>query len=725
MDQIRFILCIHNHQPVGNFDHVIEDAYRRAYLPFLEVMEQATDIPWVLHNSGCLWEWLEAHHPEYIERVGSQVAAGRLELLGGGLFEPILPALAPEERRAQLSRMGEYLERRFGARPRGMWLAERVWEPDLPLDLVAAGLRYLPLDDTQLHQVGVAPERVRGAFETESGGAAVRVFPALMSLRYRIPFAPPEETAAFLADPFPGGGPGLAVYADDGEKFGIWPGTHELAYGERWLARFFAALRAQGSRVRATTFAAELEQRAEGLVYLPTGSYAEMGVWALPSEMQAAHALARRHLGEQGLGREADLFLRGGFWRNFFARYPESSWMHLRGTAALARLRAAEAAQSAAQSPAQARALARAREHLMRAQCNCGYWHGVFGGLYLPHLRAGIYGELLRGEEALARAARDAAGWVATREEDLDGDGRPEVVLENESTALFVDPEEGGRLVEWDDRGSAMNLLNVLARRPELYHGKLSEAPSSAPSAQAETIHGAIRAREEGLAGLLVYDEEPRASLIDRFFAERPTAEALRRGLSPLASGSRLPWRSELTRARGELRLRLERELDLPLGAGARLGVSKEIRLRRGERGFRVLWRYRHLAGEAFSVWAAIEQHLNLLAGDAEDRWIEIDGRAPEDRRLRSCGDASGVSRVDLIEQYRGWHVRLEISPAVELARYPVETVSLSETGAERNYQGSALICLLPLNLGPESEISLELSAAVRPGVPAANAETA
>ncbi len=35
MEPIRFAFGVHVHQPVGNFDHVIEQHVREAYRPFL------------------------------------------------------------------------------------------------------------------------------------------------------------------------------------------------------------------------------------------------------------------------------------------------------------------------------------------------------------------------------------------------------------------------------------------------------------------------------------------------------------------------------------------------------------------------------------------------------------------------------------------------------------------------------------------------------------------
>jgi len=39
-----------------------------------------------------------------------------------------------------------------------------------------------------------------------------------------------------------------------------------------------------------------------------------------------------------------------------------------------------------------------ARIALWRAQCNCPYWHGVFGGLYLNYLRYAVWHNLIEAE---------------------------------------------------------------------------------------------------------------------------------------------------------------------------------------------------------------------------------------------------------------------------------------------------------------------------------------
>jgi len=56
MNRIRFVFALHNHQPVGNFGHVLEQAYQDSYLPFLDVFEGYNALKLTLHTSGSLVE---------------------------------------------------------------------------------------------------------------------------------------------------------------------------------------------------------------------------------------------------------------------------------------------------------------------------------------------------------------------------------------------------------------------------------------------------------------------------------------------------------------------------------------------------------------------------------------------------------------------------------------------------------------------------------------------
>src|SRR5207237_7942268 len=143
-------------------DFVFEKAYTQAYRPFLEAMEKHPRLAWNLHATGILWEWLENHHPDYVKRIAEQVRQGRLEILTGGYYEPILPALPDADKSGQIQKLTRYLRQRFKVKPRGMWLAERVWEPHLVKTLADNDVEYTLLDDTHFLSSGLTLEDMCG-----------------------------------------------------------------------------------------------------------------------------------------------------------------------------------------------------------------------------------------------------------------------------------------------------------------------------------------------------------------------------------------------------------------------------------------------------------------------------------------------------------------------------------------------------------------------------------
>ncbi|MGI9458054.1 MAG: alpha-amylase/4-alpha-glucanotransferase domain-containing protein, partial [Aeoliella sp.] len=186
---LRLLLVLHNHQPVGNFDHVFEQAYQDSYLPFLEVFEPYESLKIALHTSGSLMEWLDANHPEYVDRLAGLVAAGRVEIVGGAFYEPILTMIPSRDRVGQITTYTKWLNERLGADVQGMWMPERVWEQSLTSDLATAGIRYTLLDDFHFKNAGWTEDGLHGYYVTETDGQLVRVFPGSERLRYTIPFA--------------------------------------------------------------------------------------------------------------------------------------------------------------------------------------------------------------------------------------------------------------------------------------------------------------------------------------------------------------------------------------------------------------------------------------------------------------------------------------------------------------------------------------------------------
>ncbi len=250
---IYLSLVLHNHQPVGNFDGVIEQAYRDSYLPFLEVFEPYTHLRIALHTSGPLMMWLAEKHPEYLDRVKALVAANRIEIVGGPFYEPIMTMLPSRDRFGQIKRYREWLESRFDSRVLGMWMPERVWESQLVRDIAPTGIQYTILDDYHFRAAGWTSDRLTSYFLTEDDGHILRVFPGSERLRYLIPFAPAHQTIDYcreMARQSPGS---ILVFGDDGEKFGTWPDTKAHVYERGWLRSFFDELTQNRDWLKTTT----------------------------------------------------------------------------------------------------------------------------------------------------------------------------------------------------------------------------------------------------------------------------------------------------------------------------------------------------------------------------------------------------------------------------------------------------------------------------------------
>jgi alpha-amylase len=637
MDPIRFVFGVHLHQPVGNFDHVFEQHVRDVYRPLLERLEARSFLPAVLHVSGPLLEWLEHHDPAYLDLLGRLAGSGQLELLVAGFYEPVLASLPRQDRVEQIVWMREAIQHRFGVEAEGLWLTERVWEPELAADLAMAGVRYALVDDRHFLVTGFRPDQLHAPLWTESDGRPLALFPIDERLRYLIPFRPPEETAEYLRS-LRRDGHRLAVLGDDGEKFGGWPGTREWVYERGWLDRFMDTIHgliANGEVVLSTLRDALERVPSGGLAYLPTASYREMEAWSLPPDAAIRLAHLEGDLGEVRLAGPDGALVRGAHWRNFLVKYPESNRMHKKMQAlSLLSRRRDEAAE--------------VRRAIGRAQCNDAYWHGVFGGLYLPHLREAVWANLAAAE------ARLRAGETITAEVlDFDGDGHAEVWVHSDRFSAVISPRRGAAIEEYTRFASGINYADVLTRRREAYHDTALEppAPSSHDGGGAPSIHD-LEERLR-LSERPPVDADERAILQERILPHSLGLETYACGGYPAAfSWARTGFSYQLLREPGAV------ELHFRSAADTRHPLEKSIRFEAdGTITTRYAWGTDAGApGDVFAVELSLFRPLGVIA-----------------------------------------------TPEATVWTHPVETVAKSERGLDQTLQGESLTLRWPVEAGAGS----------------------
>jgi 4-alpha-glucanotransferase len=724
--QVSFALLLHSHQPVGNFDRVIEQTYESAYRPFLELIEKHPRIRVALHYTGFLLQWIEEHHPEFFAKLRPLIERGQVEMVGGAFYEPILPVISDRDKRTQLLRLREFIRSRFGVTPRGAWLTERVWEPSLAKPLAEAGVEYVLLDDTHFSAAGVESKDLEGYYYTEEAGLALRLVPSLKTLRYTIPFREPAETIETLRRGLDSKGPARPLFAmgDDLEKFGGWPHTFEHCYQNGWLERFFQAIDAASAWVEITTIADYLDSNPPlGRVYLPAASYEEMMTWALPRE--AAREL-RACLAESDRLPTAERFrrfLRGGLWRNFLAKYPEANQIH---KLMLDVSRRFEAALSGQSSPGRDALLAEAENHLLASQCNDAYWHGVFGGLYTPHLRSGILRHLIQAERALDQIEA-ATGPLIVRT-DFDCDGSAETQVRHPVYGMVLRPADGGTISSLRFKPLDMELINSIARRPEEYHDEVREKAhgQATRGAVPESIHAEAHAPEPNLAEFLRYDRYPRHVFRTYVFPaakqwqdfERLTLEEC----PGLAAGEWVGSLKDESDESGAACFAFAATAKISM-AGGRWNLRADKWITTGAQGtkWRIECRSRFEAAPAASRSAdaaapllvpaasglafGLEMVFNLLAPDAFGRYFlaSTEGSHPEPLKFR--GELAG-SKLLIVDEWQGVKISLGAEPEPRWWIAPIDTVSQGVEGFERVYQGSAILAVWKPQLSSESALA-------------------
>src|SRR4029453_16771633 len=319
-----------------------------------------------------------------------------------------------------------------------------------------------------------------------------------------------------------------------------------------------------------------------------------MGEGALPPAAGAEHDDVRHRLLAMPDGERLARLLRGGFFSDFLVKYTEM------GDAYWKMLGLSRRVHEGLRRRPRARPLLAARERLWQGQANDAYWHGVFGGCYLPHLRRSVKTSLIACERQLS--ATRAAPDLECLRDDVDGDGHAEVGGGGGGVGWAPGPGGGGR------------------------------GPPPPP--------------------LLRSDRFRRASLLDGLFS--PEGE-----LDPLE-----PWDAargvvgervlahQVETAPREVWVRCS----LPDLDGLPLALEKSLRVVADEPVVTGGYPLRWSGEEPLTARWAVQCNLTLSAGEAPGRYYRITGRPS----LGSRGLLDGASELAMVDEWLG----CELAPA-------------------------------------------------------------
>lgn len=687
---VHLCLVLHNHQPIGNFEGSFEAAYQNCYLPFLDVFEPFESLAISLHTSGPLLMWLHQRHPEYLDRLRTLIASGRIEILGGPQYEPILTMLPKRDRIGQIVAYSQWLERTLGVTIAGMWTPEQVWEPSLISELVTAGIRYTVLEDSQFRAAGLTDAQLTGYYLSDDEGSVLRVFPSSERLRRAVPFGTVRQTIDScwqVAQTQPGA---VLTLGEDGEKFGGSPESHRQVYREGWLRTFFAALTDNATWLRTITLADAIERTTPaGKIQLPDCSPRPLAEWALPTVQQQAYREAAEELSHLATWETLRPFVRGGNWRNFRVKYAEANEMYAY------MLHVSDRLSDADDAGADRGLLAAARDHLYRGQCNGPYWHGAGGGIYSPHLRNATYHHLIRADAILDEALSSigeghalGAEFAEAEVQDFDFDLLQEVRLASDRATLWVAPGRGGRIYQWDLRDLGHNLLASLQRRPEPYHRHLPDGTGQGDRQVAGSPELGGSAHEVS-DPQLAYDRFPRKSMMDHFYDADAT-------LDQVASGTALergdfvdsPFEAKLRRASDRVQLQMRRDGN---AWGLPISITKAVTLTAGGDEVEVTYLLENLPRQRTFHFGVEFNFASLATGNDDRFFADTDGK-----RLGHLGTRLDLpNATSLVWQDRrlGLTVDLKLDRPGKLWAFPVKTLNQAARGLEWMQQS---VCLIP-----------------------------
>jgi len=650
MNKIFFAMALHFHQPVGNFDNIFERAHKLCYGPFLNLLHDYPDIKMTFHVSGCLLDYLEEKHPKTISLIKTMVSRNQIEMMGGGYYEPILPALPERDLKGQINMMSDYIKNRFGEKPKGMWIPERVWQPGLAKPINESGIKYSILDDTHFLRAGLKKEDLHGYFFTGKGTKKIAIFPSDKTLRYTMPFKLHHETIDYFKNESRHRDNLLFTYGDDGEKFGEWPGTHEWVFKENWLKGFFEALIQNREWINLIKLSDYLkDNKAIDTIDIPSGSYEEMMEWS------------------------------GGSWLNFLNKYPETNQMHKKMVYVSEKIAGLE--RKAARSDQTK--LKEATKELYKGQCNCGYWHGVFGGLYLFHLRSAIYSHLITADKiADGILHKKDKKWLSIKEIDLNLDGKKKIIIEDKTFSLNLD-SLGGVLKEFDYRPLSLNLINTLSRKEEAYHKKILESMGEKQGEGVKTIHDDFREVTPALKKKIIYDKFPRYCLRSYFLKEDLKMEDfMHSSFDEIGDFSSAEYK-------------LDKKKDaVSLGhvskvSGTKVKLIKQISVK-SDKEIEIIYSIGKDSLLPKDITLGVEFNITMPSLNSERYNYYCDNKILSG--LNIPGSVSDVSSFGISDKGKELGFELNFQKqAKDVWYFPVETVSQSERAYELNYQCSCI----------------------------------
>jgi alpha-amylase len=158
------------------------------------------------------------------------------------------------------------------------------------------------------------------------------------------------------------------------------------------------------------------------------------------------------------------------------------------------------------------------------------------------------------------------------------------------------------------------------------------------------------------------------------------------------------PYRFDIHHRDYRLVLRRDGSIRRPESAYP-ISLTKEFTFAPGEDRIEVAYILSSSYPGGVDVVFAVENNFSFQAGHAEDRFILTDRQPDKRLYLDEVARTDGGQAIAMIDQYRSLGVGLRTDQPADIWHLPILTVSLSEGGFEKVYQGTTIVHRYELHL--------------------------
>ena len=660
MKKTELIFGTYNGLPPGSTDVEFENAYQRAYKPFLTTLYKYPNVSAAIYYSGTLLTWLHEHHPEFLMLLNDMVKRSQIELLGGAFHEPILPLIPASDRSGQIELLTTYLRRRFGKRPRGIWLPELAWEPSLPVSLKNCGMEYSFLDSAAFEAADIPIRRQYKPARTEDQGKSLEIFPVhsrLAPMRsIESDRIEPEQYMKRIFAGCPADEDSVVVVFDAGEALGLWSLNDLLYSDDGWLSGFFEQLSGTANGIH-TVLPKEYSRRPHRTerCYFGSSQMDELTDWwfsADPEKKDTNAAIRKR----------ARQLLPTGSLRQIIRRYPESAHLYSKMTHVhilVNQIRGDRYRKKAA------------REELWKGQSGYALWHGKTDGIQRNGIRKAAYTALIEAEKI---AREEGIFKEYASREDFDLDGLDEYLFVGNILNVYIHTV-GGPAFELDYLPSSWNYLDTMGRYEEPYHGSI--IPNH------------------------IFDTSPRCAFVDRVMPTKSDFASYQQGADEITDDISTHVFDVTEYKRDHMEVGLATTWD------DRLSIRKKFSLSGSE--LRVAYSLKNYS-ESTRLTESFLTEINLSFASNNEEFLQL--RAYNDQGetliLRDASESENILRFDATDMKNAVTVATKFDSPCEMWNLPIISQWYAKSGKRSGYQASAFCVRRSLTLDPGE--SLEFS---------------